>query len=102
MGHLTLKVFPASKREEIIINSEGSKTQRPIKANGADITVRLCEKAQDNKANIALTKLISKLARQQVRICAGAGSRLKVIEFEGESGNLLNSIKSSLNPKGRA
>jgi uncharacterized protein YggU (UPF0235/DUF167 family) len=95
MGRLTLKVFPASKREEVTINSEGA--QGPQKSpNGADITVRLREKAVENKANIALTKLISKLARQKVRICAGAGSRLKVIEFEGDSGALISSIKGSL------
>ena len=97
MGHLTLKVFPASKREEITISKEGDFPQAPkTGANGADITVRLCEKAVGNKANIALIKLISKLARQKVRICAGAGSRLKVIEFEGEARDLINSIKGSL------
>ena len=98
MGHLTLKVFPASKQQKIEIHAyEGIDSHRSqIGANEADITVRLSEKAQQNKANVALIKTLKKLTGAQVRIRAGASSRLKIIEFDGEKEDFLKKIKSAL------
>ena len=100
MGHLTLRVFPASKQEKIEIHTyEGTDSQRSqIGANEADITVRLREKAHQNKANAALLKTLKKLTRMKVHIKAGASSRLKVIEFDGEKEDFLKKLKSALPP----
>ena len=98
MGHLALKVFPASKQQKIEIHTSGridsQRSDNP--ANAADITVRLREKAQENKANASLIKILKKLTHQQVRIKAGITSRLKVIEFDGEKEDFINKLKIAL------
>ena len=94
MGRLTLKIFPASKKEQIEIHSNGQTKQRSKTANEPDITVRLRQKAQDNKANLALLKLLKKLTGANVRISAGAKTRLKVIEFGQTNEEFLNSLSS--------
>lgn len=96
MGRLTLKIFPASKKELIKIHTHGQTTQRSSQANEVDITVRLCEKAQDNKANIALLKLLKKLTRTNVRIVAGAKNRLKVIEFDQSTEEFIQLLSSQI------
>ena len=98
MGHLTLKVFPASKKQKIEIHAYGENTSQRSKflANGPDLTVRLCEKAQDNKANAALIKILKKLTHKTVQIKAGMASRLKVIEFEGKKEDFLKKLQISL------
>jgi len=94
MGRLTLKVFPASKKERIEIHNNGQKQQRSKTANELDITVRLRQKAQDNKANIALLKLLKKLTHTGVRIVAGAKNRLKVIEFDQTREEFIDSLRA--------
>ena len=66
---LTVKVIPNSKENKI------------EKENGI-LIVRLKEKAEKGKANIALIKLLTKYFNSQVRIVSGHRSRNKVIEIE--------------------
>jgi len=66
---LTVKVIPNSKENKI------------EKENGI-LIVRLKEKAEKGKANIALIKLLTKYFNSKVRIVSGHRSRNKVIEIE--------------------
>jgi len=99
MGHLTLKIFAGSKEQDIQINSQtNTNLQRSDKSANdiADITIRLCEKACDNKANMALIKLFKKLTKKPVRIVSGTKSRIKVIMFDGDSQAFLDLLRNSL------
>jgi len=104
MGHLTLKVFPASKIQKIEIHNrwQPDSQRSDSEANGADIVLRLREKAQDNKANIALIKTLSKLCGRKVWIKSGASGRLKVIEFEGEEQEFISAIKAASRPNSKS
>ena len=66
---LTVKVIPNSKENKI------------EKENGI-LIVRLKEKAEKGKANIALIKLLTKYFNSKVRIVSGHRSRNKIIEIE--------------------
>jgi uncharacterized protein YggU (UPF0235/DUF167 family) len=96
MGHLTLKVCPGSKSQDIIIHKTGEDSHRSKLANEAVLTVRLCEKAVDNKANLALCKLLKKLTGHPVRIISGASSRIKVVGFSAENIDFLSSLQDSI------
>jgi uncharacterized protein YggU (UPF0235/DUF167 family) len=95
MGRLALKVIPGSKKPKIeFLTEQGDKnSQRPGMANEPKIVVRLCEPADKNKANIALIKLLSNISGFQVRICAGASSRIKVIEFGTDAQTFLKQLR---------
>jgi len=66
---LTVKVIPNSKENK-------------IEKENDILIVRLKEKAEKGKANIALIKLLTKYFNSQVRIVSGHRSRNKVIEIE--------------------
>lgn len=94
MGRMALKVVPGSKKPGIeFLRLQGDKSQRPRGANEPEILVRLCEPADKNKANIALIKLLTGISGFQVRICAGANSRIKVIEFGADADTFLNILR---------
>ncbi len=99
MGHLTLKVFAGSKEQNIQINSQtNANLQRSDNSANdiVDITIRLCEKACDNKANMALIKIFKKLTKRPVRIVSGTKSKVKVIMFDGDSQAFLDVLRKSL------
>ncbi|MFA5108651.1 MAG: DUF167 domain-containing protein [Candidatus Micrarchaeia archaeon] len=100
MGHLTLKVTPGSKKPEIkLIDNGAISLHRSNMANEAAIAVRLCERAQENKANIALIKLLSRLSGFKVRLIAGANNRIKTVEFDCERETFLKNITEALEAK---
>lgn len=97
MGHLTLKVCPGSKKQEIIIHDiSGEHSHRPKKANETALTVRLCERAIENKANLALCKLLKKLTGHPVHIISGSGSRIKVVGFDAQNKDFITSLQHSI------
>ena len=66
---LSVKVIPNSKENK-------------IEKENRILIVRLKEKAEKGKANIALIKLLTKYFNSKVRIVSGHRSRNKVIEIE--------------------
>lgn len=63
---INIKVTPNSKTNEIV--------------EGNPLIVKVKEKAENNKANIAVIKLLSKHFNSRVRILRGLTSRKKVVE----------------------
>ena len=63
---LPIKVTPNSKKDEII--------------EGNPLIVKVREKAENNKANIAIVKLLSKHFNSKVKIVRGLTSRKKIVE----------------------
>lgn len=68
MERIPVKIKPNSKIDEIV--SRGKVWRVNVKA-----------KAVNNKANIALVKLLSKELGKKVRIVKGIKSKLKIIEI---------------------
>jgi len=66
---LTIKVKPSSRKQEI------------IKISDEEYKVYLKSRAEDNKANIELLKMLKKYFGRQARIIKGARSRNKIIEI---------------------
>ena len=58
------------------------------------------EKAEGNKANIALLKGLKRLLRQEVRLVLGAKARNKVLEIEGTEKEVLNALRAASAGKG--
>ena len=67
---IKVKVRPKSNKQEI------------EKINNNEYIVNLKSKAEDNKANIELIKLMKKHLKQDIRIVKGLKSRNKIIETE--------------------
>ncbi len=71
-----VKVKPNSKQASITEAEDGS------------LTVRLLSPPVDGKANQELIEQLAKhfgVAKREVRICSGAGSRTKIVEIRVES-----------------
>ncbi len=66
--------------------------------NGLRIYVK--EKAEGNKANLALLKNLGKLLRKKVGILSGAKARDKVLEVVGEEKEVLEAINKACAEKG--
>lgn len=66
---IKVKVSPGRKKEEI------------EKISQQAYKVSLKEKAEDNKANLALLKLLKKYFNSRVRIVKGLRSREKILEI---------------------
>jgi len=66
---IEVKVSPGRKKEE-------------IEKFGEVYKVSLKEKAEDNKANLALLKLLKKHFKGEVRIVKGLKSRKKIVEVK--------------------
>jgi uncharacterized protein (TIGR00251 family) len=67
---VAVKVNACSGRDEVCANEDGS------------LTVRVKAPAQDNKANIAVMKLLSKRFGKDVRIVSGFSSKRKMVEIQ--------------------
>ena len=62
--------------------------------------IYLKEKAEENKANLALLKRLRKLLKREVRLIAGAKARNKVLEIEGTEEKVLNALRTASAEKG--
>ncbi len=58
------------------------------------------EKAEGNKANIALLKGLKKLLKKEVRLVSGAKARNKVLEIEGTEKEVLDALRAAGAGKG--
>jgi len=67
---IEVKVRPNSKEQEIVKISEN------------EYKISLKEKAEDNKANIELLKLLKRQFDKEVRIVKGLKSRNKIVEIK--------------------
>ena len=67
-------------------------------AQGWKIYVK--EKAEDNKANIALLKGLRKLLGMEIALVSGAKSREKVLEIEGTEKEVLDALRKACAGKG--
>ncbi len=67
---IEVKVKPGSKKEDIEKISE------------TEYAVKLKERAEDNKANIALLKLLKKYFHSDVKIVKGLKSKNKVVKIK--------------------
>lgn len=56
------------------------------------LKVYVKEKAEGNKANIALLRNLGKLLRKEVRLVSGEKARNKVLEVAGEEKEILKAI----------
>jgi uncharacterized protein (TIGR00251 family) len=70
-GILQVKVRPGMPKTEI---AGWDETARSLRVN-------LHAKAEDNKANIELLKLLSRISKMKARIVSGARSREKTVRF---------------------
>ncbi len=66
--------------------------------DGYKVYVR--EKAENNKANLALLGGLRKLLGREVRLASGAKSRNKVLEVEGTEEEVLNALRTASAGKG--
>lgn len=64
-----IRVVPSSKNDEIIEKNN-------------ELIVHVKEKAEKNKANISVMKLLSKYFNSNVRIVSGFSSRKKIVEIK--------------------
>jgi uncharacterized protein len=69
-GIISVHVKPGSKSDEILSYDESTKT----------LKVSLKAPAQDNKANEALIKFLSKTFKKKIRIKSGLTSKHKLVE----------------------
>lgn len=60
----------------------GSGKQEIIKIKDNEYKISLREKAENNKANIELIKLLKKYFKKEIRIIKGLKSRNKVVEIK--------------------
>ncbi|MBD3398426.1 DUF167 domain-containing protein [Candidatus Micrarchaeota archaeon] len=58
------------------------------------------EKAEDNKANLALLKGLKKLLKREVRLVSGAKARNKVLEIDGTEEEVLGALRKEGTGKG--
>ncbi len=67
---ISVKVVPNSKKEEVILESDGS------------LTVKIREKPEKGKATVKLLKVLSEHFKKRVTLVRGAFSREKTVEIE--------------------
>jgi len=72
MRKIRVKVIVNSDREEVV--------------DGDPVTVRVRERAERDRANMAVIKLLAEHFGCRVRIVSGAKSREKIVELEDKSG----------------
>jgi uncharacterized protein (TIGR00251 family) len=75
-----------------------AKAFRIEQSNGYKVYVK--EKAEDNKANLALLKGLRKLLGREVRLVSGAKARNKVLEVEGTEEEVLGALRKKGAGKG--
>lgn len=68
---IKIKVIPNSRRNEV------------LDAGEKQLIVRVKEKAEKGKANLAVINLLKKHFRRKVRIVSGFSGKMKVIEVGG-------------------
>ena len=66
--------------------------------NGWKVYVK--EKAEDNKANMAVLKGLRKLLKREVKLVSGAKARNKVLEVEGTEEEVLGALRKEGAGKG--
>ena len=64
-----------------------------IEHSGNGWKVYVKEKAEENKANLALLKWLRKLLGREVRLVSGAKAREKVLEIEGTEEEVLDALR---------
>ena len=60
----------------------GSREQKIEKTSDSEYEINLKERAEDNKANIELLKLLKRYFGKEVRIVKGLKSRNKIVEVK--------------------
>ena len=68
MARLQVKVKPNARENRI------------LEQTATTMTVSIAAPPEDNKANIALIKFLSRELKKQVRIVSGFGSKTKILE----------------------
>lgn len=68
MARLQVKVKPNARESRILSDQ------------GGVLTVSIAAPPEDNKANLALIKFLSKKLKKQVRIVSGFGSKTKILD----------------------
>lgn len=71
-----------------------------IEEKQGEFRIYVKEKAEDNKANIALCKELKKLLKKEVTLVTGAKNRNKVLEIEGTEEEVLNALRAASTGKG--
>jgi len=67
MKKISVKVFPNSKKDEII--------------QGNPLIIKVKAKAEKNQANLAVIKILKRYFKADIRIIKGKTSRKKIIEI---------------------
>jgi len=60
----------------------GSREQKIEKTSDSEYEINLKERAEDNKANIELLKLLKRYFNKEARIIEGKTSRNKIVEIK--------------------
>lgn len=84
---ISARVVPNAKQFRIEQASQGWK-------------IYVKEKAEDNKANLALLKGLKKLLGMEIALVSGAKSREKVLEIEGTEKEVLDALRKACAGKG--
>lgn len=84
---ISARVVPNAKQFRVEQASQGWK-------------VYVKERAEENKANIALMKGLKKLLGKEVALVSGAKSREKVLEIEGTEKEVLDALRKACAGKG--
>jgi len=71
-----------------------------IEQKQGEFKIYVREKAEDNKANIALCKELKRLLKKEVVLVSGAKNRNKVLEIEGTEEDVLNALRIASTEKG--
>lgn len=71
-----------------------------LEHDGSAYRIYVNEKAQGNRANLALQKKLGKLIGMKVLLLSGAKSRDKVLEIEGTENEVFNAFRKACAAKG--
>ena len=71
-----------------------------LRMEGRGLKAYVREKAEGNRANVALLKKLGKLLKKEVRIVSGAKARKKVLEIAGEEEEIRKAIRAACEEKG--
>lgn len=79
---LWVKVVPKSKAFSVTVS-------------GSEVTVRLTEEPDRNKANIELIKELGRMLGRRVQLLRGATSRKKLLLVDGDEKEVLDALSSA-------
>jgi uncharacterized protein (TIGR00251 family) len=65
-----------------------------VNVSGSEVTVRLTEEPDRNKANIELVKGLGRMLGKDVQILRGATSRKKLLLIDGEEKEVLDALSA--------